>query len=223
MDRFFLPENYTVNLNPMHYNDSNQTDFWQKEVYYYAKKVMTDNNFKSVVDVGCGSGFKLIKYLGEFDTTGVDTDPCYSMLISRYPSRKWLKSGEPEKSFANHNLECDVIICSDVIEHIVNPINLINYIRSIKSKYVIFSTPDREVLRKMPRFGDAAWYGPPVNNAHVREWTSSEFNNFISKYFEVVSYHHCYEQIECMVFLCKPTQRPSEEQCASLPTPETTV
>lgn len=207
-----IPELYKVNNNPEHHIDVAWTDECQREVYTYAQSLMVTNNFKSIIDVGCGSGFKLIKYLGKFDTIGVDTEPCYSMLLSKYPNRKWLKSGEPEQSFAEHTLECDIVICSDVIEHIVNPVNLINYIKSIKSKYIIFSTPDRDVLRKMPRFGEPAWYGPPVNKAHVREWTSSEFNNFISKYFEVVSYHHCYEQTECMVFLCKPTQTPVDHQ-----------
>jgi SAM-dependent methyltransferase len=211
---FGISELYTINNIPEHHNDIGWTDECQREVYTFAQQFMITNALNSVIDVGCGSGFKLIKYLGKFDTTGIDTEPCYSNLLSKYPNRKWLKSGEPEKSFSKDILDSDIVICSDVIEHIINPVDLINFIKTIRTKYIVFSTPDREVLRKMPRFGEAAWYGPPVNKAHVREWTCEEFNNFISKYFEVISYHHCYEQSECMIFLCKPIQTPFLEQCA---------
>jgi len=35
----------------------NEEDKYQKEVYEYASKIMKKNNYKTVVDVGCGSAF----------------------------------------------------------------------------------------------------------------------------------------------------------------------
>lgn len=43
----------------------------------------------------------------------------------------------------------DLIICSDVIEHIEDPDILLNYIKSFAGKetYIIISTPERDILR----------------------------------------------------------------------------
>jgi 2-polyprenyl-3-methyl-5-hydroxy-6-metoxy-1,4-benzoquinol methylase len=201
---FFIQDGYVSNLNPSHHIDLNFTDESQKEVYIFGAEFMKKNNLKTVVDVGCGSGYKLVKYFSEFETVGIDTEPCYSYLLKKYPTKKWLKSGEPEKSFQQYELNADMVICSDVIEHIINPTDLLNYIKTLNSSYILLSTPDRRVLRTMRGYGEKAWNGPPVNPAHVREWTPEEFHSYISEHFTVLDSYHCKNQKECMYFLCKP-------------------
>jgi len=39
-------------------------DAWQVEVYLHALGLMKKNNFTSVIDIGCGSAYKLLTYLG---------------------------------------------------------------------------------------------------------------------------------------------------------------
>ena len=34
---------------------------------------MKDNNYNKIIDVGCGSGYKLVNTLGEFNTIGIET------------------------------------------------------------------------------------------------------------------------------------------------------
>ena len=64
-----------------------------------------------VIDIGCGTGFKLIKYLGEFDTIGYETEPSIDFLKKTYPNRKWINSGKPSKTFnKDGNKNCDLII-----------------------------------------------------------------------------------------------------------------
>jgi hypothetical protein len=46
----------------------------------------------------------------------------------------------------------DVVICCDVIEHIVNPDILVDYLISLNTKYYIISTPCREILCNHPKF-----------------------------------------------------------------------
>src|SRR5438874_2732754 len=55
-----------------HYDDTANTDEWQREVYLSAQSVMREKGLLSVHDVGCGSGYKLVHILGEFATTGID-------------------------------------------------------------------------------------------------------------------------------------------------------
>ena len=200
--------NYISNNNPNHHIDINYKDEGQKEVYLFCREFMKKNSLKNVVDVGCGSAYKLINILNEFNTIGIETEPCYTYLKEKYPNLKWLLSGEMEKSFITYKElnNIDVVICSDVIEHIVNPDNLIEYLKSLKSKYYIISTPCREILCNHVKFSNnykKSWNGPPINMCHVREWTMKEFKQYISKYFNILSSHYGKNQIECQYHLLK--------------------
>ena len=80
VDKYFLPKNYKHRLNNTHHIDLNETDKYQKEVYIYAKNIMEKYNLNNIIDIGCGSGFKLINYLGIYNTIGYETEPCISFL-----------------------------------------------------------------------------------------------------------------------------------------------
>lgn len=199
-------ENYTANNTPDHHIDIGFKDESQKEVYLFCKEFMKNNNLLTVVDIGCGSAHKLTTILSEFNTIGIETEPCYTYLQKTYPDFKWLLSGEAEKSFKLYDEihNSDVVICSDVIEHIVNPDNLVDYLLSLKSKYYIISTPCREILCNHPKFSNTykkTMNGPPLNRCHVREWTMEEFKQYISKYFNIISSQYGEEQIECQYHL----------------------
>lgn len=199
--------NYTINPNPAHHIDLGFTEEGQREVYEFCSDFMKGRNLESVIDVGCGSGYKLIKYLGSFQTIGIETEPCYTALLSNYPHREWKLSGEAEKSFAHTanktNVDPDVVICSDVIEHIVDPDVLVDYLLTLNAAYYIISTPCRFVLCHHPRFAaqNRPNSGPPNNPCHVREWTMDEFKTYIGQKFQIIESHYCKDQIECQFHL----------------------
>jgi hypothetical protein len=207
MSNFFI-ENYITNNTPEHHIDIEYKDEGQREVYLFCRDFMKENQLNTVIDVGCGSAYKLTTILNEFNTIGIETEPCYTYLQQTFPERKWLLSGEQEKSFVIHNelINSDVVICSDVIEHIVNPDDLVDYLLSLKSKFYIISTPCREILCKHPKFShfyQKSWHGPPNNRCHVREWTMTEFKQYISKKFFILSSHYGEKQEECQYHLLK--------------------
>ena len=204
MKKYYIMEDYVINENPTHHNDINYTDEGQDEVYMFAKTILERENLNTVVDVGCGSGYKLIKYFDQYNTIGTETEPCISFLKQKYPNKVWINSGEPEKSFSDYKQNCDLLICSDVVEHIIDPQILMDYLNSFEFKYLIISTPDRLVLRdKISGYGMRSWVGPPINEAHVREWEFDEFNNFLSETFNVIEGQHGIKQQECMFFICE--------------------
>lgn len=174
MKNYFIKEGYNVRLNNMFYNDTNMRDEWQNEVYQYARGVFKDNKFKSVWDIGTGSGFKLMKYFMEYDTLGTDLTPTVKWLMKRYPHNKWSDSTEVFHGY-------DMIICSDVIEHIVDPDLMLDTIEQAAPKLIVLSTPDRMLFEK-------GHDGPPDNICHVREWTFDEFGQYISSRFEVLNH-----------------------------------
>jgi len=209
-DKYCLPYNYIIRPDNDADNELYSTDEYQKEVYQYANKIMKERNFKTVVDIGCGSGYKLITYLGEFDTIGIETEPCYSYMKNKYPQRKWFNSGDPNKSFVvNENIpnKIDIIISVDVIEHILEPELLLDFCKQFDSQYYIISTPCRQVLSTHSRFANAGYHahsnGPPKNVHHVREWTFDEFKRYLSKHFNVLESFLGTNQVECQWHLCE--------------------
>ena len=201
MDKYCKPLEYVIRENNSHFNDSlNHNDRWQKEVYVYAEKVMRENSFKKVIDVGCGSGYKLIKYLGGYDTVGYETEPCINFLRKTYPNRKWVNSGEPSESFSDDDdKSCDLVMSSDVIEHIKDPDELIKFMKSFSCDLFLISTPCLQVLVDTR---NRNILGPPGNEAHVREWTFEEFKMYLRKHFDILDSKLGVTQLECQWHLC---------------------
>ena len=158
---------------PQH-DDLGLTDECQLEVYLYALGLMKKHGLRSVADVGCGSAYKLITYLGEYDTLGLEVAANIPALRSRYPDRQFAES-----DFQGNPPTADVVICSDVIEHLTDPDALLDFLRRTTCRFLIISTPARiDKLRFL-------WQKPrrfmmPGNPHHVREWTKKEFARYLS-------------------------------------------
>ena len=94
--QYYLPISYVINPNNTHFDDTTFTDGWQKEVYMLARDLLRkmsnlpENSGRklTVIDVGCGSGWKLVNYLSkEFKTIGVETEPALTFLRNTYPDQ----------------------------------------------------------------------------------------------------------------------------------------
>jgi len=175
MKNYCIKETYISRLDNKYFDDTENTDGWQKEVYKFAKEVAVKNKFTKIVDIGTGSGYKLLENFTDMDTLGIDLPPTVEWLRNRYPNRKWSDLFEPVQGY-------ELIIASDVIEHIPDPDILLDLIEKSNPKLIVFSTPDRDLLR--PEYHN----GPPKNRAHVREWTMPEFREYIGLKFNVIEH-----------------------------------
>lgn len=171
MKNYGLPDGYKIREKPEHWNDTRMKDEWQREVYLMAAAIMASNAYRDVIDVGCGSAYKLIKYLGKYETMGIDVPETVTWLSEQYPTREW-RSSMPDGKF-------DLVICADVIEHVLDPDALCQSLRSVAKKHIIISTPDRFRAGEPP-------FGPSTNKSHVREWSFEEFGRYIRTQFEVL-------------------------------------
>jgi SAM-dependent methyltransferase len=191
----------------VHHDDRKFKDEWQLEVYLYALGMMKKYNLNSIIDIGCGSGYKLITYLGEYDTLGIELPENVAWLQEKYPNRKWLsvEFSEGEKL----KLAADLVICADVIEHLVEPNELLSFIKSINHKYCIISTPCRSLRFLTWRdFLRLRWvrklFGPPGQLAHVREWSFKEFRNYISLHLNIIEQKITNLTQATQMVVCKP-------------------
>ena len=182
---YFLPADYTP-------NEANRTlevggvEYWsahrlrdsleyQWDVYRIAREWAVATQARLVLDVGCGPATKLVGLIAPVcPVTGVDQPSVIEWCRSRYP-------GIP---FVAENLEApveppppgaDVIVCSDVIEHMVDPDRLLAYLRAAAGAdtTVLISTPCRRRLR-----GEGS--RRPPRPEHIREWAQEEFVRYVS-------------------------------------------
>ncbi len=172
---YFIKDGYTERLDNEACDQREAEDECQNEVYAYAAALP---DVKSVLDVGTGSGFKLMKYFRDVYTMGLDVEPNLSWLKRKYPDRDWMQvdlATAGETGF-------DLLICSDVIEHFPDPEVLLGFIARCDARLLVISTPDRDALHEV------FWNGPPRNPCHCREWSSEEFAQYMGSKFEILDH-----------------------------------
>jgi len=172
---FAIKKGYHHATGAEHFDDTDNKDEWQKEVYELADETARLLNYSSVIDVGCGSAYKLVHMLGGYATTGIEVQPAYDWLTRQYPGRSWLLFDEADPK----QLKADLVICSDVIEHMENPDDLLFFLSEISFERLIISTPERDGMAGRSDFG------PPENTSHYREWNAAEFKKYLEDWFIV--------------------------------------
>lgn len=186
-----IKRGYEHRKNDLYFDDRESTDEFQKEVYELVKQDMKNSSYDRVIDVGCGSAFKLIDNLDEFESIGIDISSTYEFLLEKYPDKKWMNA--PEVDY--ETLQTDVVVCADVIEHVLDPDEFLDNLLKIDFKVLYLSTPDRGLLYSRLHFG------PPNNPSHIREWTGFEFSNYVGQKFNVISHQitHCAQTTQLII------------------------
>jgi hypothetical protein len=179
-ENYFIQDGYRHRAEYSYYDDRTSADEYQDEVYRYAREVADQYGLQSVADVGCGSAYKLMKYFKDKNTIGLDVATTYEALRRRYPDRQWAISNFDDEKPPT----ADLVIASDVIEHLLYPDQMMTYILRLKPKYVIISTPDRNLIRL------GTFNGPPGNPNHIREWSMAELHAYLSTHLEILEHFH---------------------------------
>lgn len=197
----YSPSRYAIKRGYIHrgevvlHDDLDRKDEYQKAVYETAARLMADQGWQHIMDIGCGSGYKLVQYLGAYKTLGIDLPSTIDRVRAIYPGRQWLSSTDFDP--AAH--ETDLIICADVLEHVANPDTFLQHILGTRGwKRILISTPERNLRR--------GWfhYGPPPNPAHYREWSRSELLRFLSPYLKILSAEIVDHQHQTLLVTAEP-------------------
>lgn len=175
-----LPENYQSRLTPDYFHDTlTDSTLWQADVYRLAALLARKANIKRIVDIGCGTGGKLVKFINEFKLVGIDYADNIAYCDDYYKNMGlWLEYNLNEQIVPSELFKDSIIICADIIEHLPTPDALIKTLHNASktAAYVLVSTPDRERLQQ------GTENGPPANKAHCREWTLAELEDwFVSE------------------------------------------
>jgi SAM-dependent methyltransferase len=191
-----IAQGYRHRKRKRYFDDTAETDEWQREVYSAAADLMQSEGLSTVYDVGCGSGYKLVHYLGKYDTTGFDIEPTLTFLKKTYPDRKWRFAAFDDRSFP----PADLVVCADVIEHVDDPDALLSVLRDLTGQYLVLSTPERDLVYKER---DRRRHGPPWNITHVREWSFAEFGSYVGSKFDIVEHRVTNREQGTQMVVCR--------------------
>jgi SAM-dependent methyltransferase len=153
---------------------------WQPDVYRLATRLATQGQCPVLVDVGCGGGDKLVHAARGRKAIGLDIGSNFEESRIRWPSHEWREcdlDGVEHLPIEPGEARDAIVVCADVIEHLVNPAPLVDCLVGCLefARFVLISTPDRELV------WGRGHLGPPPNPFHVREWTSAELVSFVEE------------------------------------------
>lgn len=148
------------------------------------KQLLNGANVNSVLDVGCGEGF-VINCLNLPAITGVDISKNALKVAKDKNQNCNLCTGSVyDLSFKKNSF--DLVIATEVLEHLKNPDSALQEIRRVSKNYCIFSVPNEPYFRTMNflRGKNLTRFGNDIE--HVQNWSSGEFVRLIETYFDIV-------------------------------------
>lgn len=190
---FGIKGGYRENPGPVYFLDDATTDrgiVFQPDVYTFAawlvghgEQVYTSDVYSpAVLDVGCGWGDKLAAMHTAYPWwgyTGVDFGANIAHCRERYGWGAWIEA-DLERGLKLG--DADVVICSDVIEHLADPTALLASLRATGS-LIVLSTPERDIQWGYDHVG------PSGNLCHVREWNAVELHAFLEDSGFTIHHH----------------------------------
>lgn len=180
---FCIKDGYVENPGPVYFLDDPKGEIiFQPDVIPAAEALAVGLGLRTIVDIGCGWADKLAALHDrrpDWRLIGVDYGANLQHCRDVYPWGEWVDI-DLERTF-HIDASGAVVVCSDVIEHLVNPTAMLDSLRYSGAATVLFSTPERDVQHGPDHLG------PSPNRCHVREWNLDELVAYIaSSGFDVV-------------------------------------
>ena len=152
---------------------------WQPDVYLEAASLAALLEAATIVDVGCGSAEKVAVFRDEYKIVGVDFGVNIEACRARYDWGDWIGADldDDDSPLPLSSLSDSIVVCADVIEHVVHPERLLRKLRDLLERgatALVLTTPERDLRRGRKHIG------PSPNVAHVREWALDELRGFMA-------------------------------------------
>jgi 2-polyprenyl-3-methyl-5-hydroxy-6-metoxy-1,4-benzoquinol methylase len=146
----------------------------------------------SVLDVGCGEGFTLERLrkakIGK-QLEGVDyLDLAIKLGKKEHPELILKKGSIYDLKYKANTF--DVVLCSEVLEHVDDPQKGFEELVRVSKKYVVLSVPNEPffMLGNLVRGKNISRFGNDIE--HINHWTFWQFKKFVSKKLKIKKVLH---------------------------------
>ncbi len=145
---------------------------------------------RNILDVGCGEGFMICNIkdqLPSCNITGIDISiDALTIAKRKCPDADFYIGNASELKFDNDSF--DLVICSEVLEHIKKPETALSELYRVSSKNIILSVPNEPwfwlsnliSLNHISGFGNAP--------GHVNHWNPASFNKLVSSHIDILDF-----------------------------------
>lgn len=177
-----------------------ETDNYKKHTASnFLQKYLINNFFKelineveklkpySILDAGCGEGFTLDilknRKIGK-KLTGFDfLEEAIGIGKKLHPELNLLTGDIYNISFKDNSF--DLVICTEVLEHLENPEKALKELRRVTKEYVLISVPNEPffMAANFLRGKNISRWGNDIE--HIQHWSRAGIKNLAGKYFEV--------------------------------------
>jgi len=161
-----------------------------KTQYYWDVKQLEKLSPGKILDAGCGPGFFLSAVSNAWEKHGTDVSEFATNYARNLLPNATIFTGElQEAGYPNEHF--DVVYCFEVIEHIGNPLVMVNEIRRITKLggLVIFSTPNMDSFVAKRFEGNFRLLGTP----HIVMWSKTTLSMLLrASGLEPVRVHYPY-------------------------------
>lgn len=181
-----MPENIVEDYGWDSNNEACSHSYISPEVIKLVKKF----NPKKSIDIGCGNGFLCSQiHKAGFSIAGVEYDRSgYELALSNYSQINFYNMGvqdDPSDILNNEGL-FDLVISTEVIEHLFSPHLLPQFSASLLNKggYLIITTPYHGYLKnlalsitnKWDKHHTALWHG-----GHIKFWSKHTLSQLLEE------------------------------------------
>ncbi|HZE87235.1 MAG TPA: class I SAM-dependent methyltransferase [Methylomirabilota bacterium] len=143
---------------------------------------------QSILDAGCGEGFFLTKLshakIGK-KLEGIEYgDEAIKIGKKLHPTIIIKKADIYKLPYRNNSF--DVVVCTEVLEHLVHPEKALLELKRVAKKYIVLSVPNEPLftIQRVLRGKNILHLG--AHPEHIQHWSSSTFKKFVTKYVKVI-------------------------------------
>lgn len=160
-------------------------------------RVLEDLKPKKILDLGCGNG-SITKFLTDagWDVLGCDPDARgIEIACKRVPAARFQVCGVYDDPNMLGQDEFDVIVASEVVEHLFFPRKLISFAKSrlAPSGYLVLTTPYHGYLKNLAISLMNKWddhHGALDDGGHIKFWSPRMLEQLLNEFdFEIIGLH----------------------------------
>jgi len=142
----------------------------------------------SVLEVGCGEGHLAHEILNTFHDisyTGIDITPEIVQMATTANPGGHFQTGSAYRLTEFYSSRYDVVIMSEVLEHLEYPEKALEELVKIDANAYVFSVPKEPVWRMLNMLRMQYLKNFGNTPGHLQHWTKGSFRKMIEKYFTI--------------------------------------